>query len=145
MINYVFYTIVSLGASFLVYNSFLKTQKTFQFNRFFLFGSLLLSLLAPVMEIDVLYEVPSITEISIEPSDGALILDEVIQGETIVEIQKSSDSLLTTLWYIYLIVTFCFVLRFIKNLIGVLKLTNQDFKRIRTLKLVEVDDCKKRI
>gem|GEM_PF-6103247 len=43
MINYIFYTIISLGSAYVVYHLFLKKQKTFQFNRLFLLGSLLLS------------------------------------------------------------------------------------------------------
>ena len=63
MISYFIYTIISLGCSYAVYVLLLRRQKTFQFNRFFLIGSLLLCLVAPFMEIELFKAVQSITEI----------------------------------------------------------------------------------
>ncbi|WP_052172577.1 N-acetylmuramoyl-L-alanine amidase [Psychroserpens jangbogonensis] len=142
MINYIFYTIVSLGSAYLVYYFFLKKQKTFQFNRFFLLGSLLLCLLAPVMEINMFDAVPSITEISLESSQEAVFPLEVMKGVTVTEIQKPNHTLYNILWYLYLGITVCFLLRFIKNLFGIIKLTKQSHIRIGNLKLVETNDYK---
>lgn len=140
MINYIFYTIVSLGSAYLVYHIVLKMQKTFQFNRFFLLGTLLLSLMAPIMEVDFLSAIPSITEISLEPSQGNVASHEIMQGETVAEIQNSNYSILNILWYGYLIVSICFAYRFLKNLFGIVKLTKLSSRRIGNLNLVETDN-----
>jgi N-acetylmuramoyl-L-alanine amidase len=52
MVDYVFYSVVGLGISIILYRSLLKNEKLFKFNRFFLLASLSLCLLAPVLQID---------------------------------------------------------------------------------------------
>jgi N-acetylmuramoyl-L-alanine amidase len=47
MVDYVFYSVVGLGISIILYRSLLKKEKLFKFNRFFLLASLSLCLLAP--------------------------------------------------------------------------------------------------
>ncbi|MEH6535735.1 MAG: N-acetylmuramoyl-L-alanine amidase [Psychroserpens sp.] len=140
MINYLFYTIVSLGCAYLVYLFFLKKQKTFQFNRFFLFGSLLLCMLAPVTEINMFNAVPSITEISLQPSEEKIVVTEILKGVTVAEIQRPSHTLSYILWSLYLGIMVCFMFRFIKNLFGIIKLTKRSHTRIGNLKLVETND-----
>ena len=142
MINYIFYTIVSLGCAHCVYYIFLKKQKTFQFNRFFLLASLLLCLLAPVMEINMFDAVPSITEISLQPSVEQTLETEFLTGVTVAEIQRPSNTFPNILWSLYFGITVCFMLRFIKNLFGIIKLTKDSHKRFGNLKLVETSDHK---
>ncbi|WCO00668.1 N-acetylmuramoyl-L-alanine amidase [Psychroserpens ponticola] len=142
MINYIFYTIVSLGCAYLIYQLVLKAQKTFQFNRFFLLGTLLLSLMAPIMEINVLDTMPSITEISLEPSEVSVVSHEILEGVTVAEIQKPKYSIFYILWYVYLTISICFAIRFIKNIFGIIKLTKRSHGRIGSLKLVETNDGK---
>ena len=107
MINYIFYTIVSLGCAYGVYHMVLKKQKTFQFNRFFLLGTLLLSLMAPLLEINMFETIPSITEISLEPSVGSVVSHEVMKGETVSEFQNSSDSIFNMLCLSYNFIVLC--------------------------------------
>lgn len=137
-----FYTIVSLGCSFLVYFFLLKNQKTFEFNRFFLLISVSLCLLAPILEINTLEAVPSLTKISLQPSAENNSSEEIIEGVTISEVQKTTFTFYNIVWYLYLGVTFCFLFRFIKNLLDIMKLTRQNHSRIGNLKLVETNDHK---
>ncbi len=142
MIDYVFYTIISLGCSFLVYFFLLKNQKTFQFNRFFLLISLSLCLLAPILEVNTFEAVPSLTEISLQPSEVTHISEEIIEGVTVLGVQKTEFTFYSIIWYTYLVVTFCFFFRFSRNLLRIIKLTRQHHSRIGNMKLVETKDHK---
>ena len=138
--DYVFYTIVSLGCSFLVYFFLLKNQKTFQFNRFFLLISVSLCLLAPLLEIHTFEAVPSLTEISLQLYAENTISEEVAEGTAVALVQKPSYTLSSILWYLYLGLSLCFLFRFIKNLFDIIKLTKQNHSHIGNLKLVETID-----
>ncbi|MFT5628237.1 MAG: N-acetylmuramoyl-L-alanine amidase [Dokdonia sp.] len=140
--DYVFYTVVSLGCSFLLYFFILKNQKTFQFNRFFFLVSVSLCLLAPVLEINTFEAVPSLTEISFKPSVENSISEALVNIGTIVETETSNFTLFSMLWYLYLFISIGFLLRFIKNLYDIIKLTKQNHSSIGDLKLVETNDHK---
>ncbi|WP_298898760.1 N-acetylmuramoyl-L-alanine amidase [uncultured Psychroserpens sp.] len=142
MIDYLFYTLVSLGGSFLVYHFVLKQQKTFQFNRAYLIITLILCLIAPLMEIEILDTVPSITELSIQPSENNGIFHQAMNGVTVSEIKKPDHTIYDMIWYVYLAISLCFVFRFVKNLIGIIKLTKQDYIRYANLKLIEGSESK---
>ena len=86
--------------------------------------------------------IPSITEISLEPSVGNVVSHEVMKGETVSEFQNPDYSIFNILWYAYLTISLCFVFRFFKNLFGIIKLTKQNNGQIGNLKLVETEDYK---
>ena len=94
------------------------------------------------MEINMFDTIPSITEISLEPSTESVVSHEVIDGVTVAEIQNSNDSIFSMLWYAYLTISMCFAFRFLKNLFGIIKLTTQSNGRIGRFKVVETDDYK---
>jgi len=142
MIDYIFYTFVSLGCSYLVYFFILKQEKTFQFNRFFLLVSISLCLLAPLLEINTIEALPSITEISLQDFEKQHISEEIIDIGTIVETETSRFTLSSMLWYAYLVISMGFLLRFTKNLVDIIKLTKQNHYRLGNLKLVETNDHK---
>ncbi|MCD2259904.1 N-acetylmuramoyl-L-alanine amidase [Psychroserpens luteolus] len=142
MIDYLFYTLVSLGGSFLVYHFVLKQQKTFQFNRAYLLITLILCLLAPLMEIEILDTVPSITELSIQHSENNAIAHQAMNGVTVSEIKKPDHTIYDMIWYVYLAISLCFVFRFIKNLVSIITLTRQDHVRHANLKLIEGNESK---
>jgi N-acetylmuramoyl-L-alanine amidase len=140
--DYVFYTVVSLGCSFLLYFFILKNQKTFQFNRFFFLVSVSLCLLAPVLEINTFEAVPSLTEISFKPSVENSISEALVNIGTTVEAETSNFTLFAMLWYLYLFISIGFLLRFVMNLYDIIKLTKQNHSSIGNLKLVETNDHK---
>ena len=140
MIDYVFYTFISLGCSFLVYFFILKNQKTFQFNRFFLLLSVSLCLLAPILEINTFDAVPSITEISLQTFEEHTISEEIIEGLVVSQVKKPSYSLSNIVWYLYLFISIGLLFRFTKNLFDIIKLTRCSHSHIGNLKLVEITD-----
>ena len=141
--DYLWHSIVSLGCSFLIYIVVLKPLKTFQFNRFFLLGSVLLCLVSPFVEFTAVQAIPSLTEISFEPEVISSVSEAVDVGDSREVIPSSTIGLMDVLWYVYGIGVLCFGYRFVKNLIGILYDIKQPYKRMENLKLIEANDHKK--
>jgi N-acetylmuramoyl-L-alanine amidase len=98
--------------------------------------------LAPILEVSTFEAVPSLTEISLQPSEVNHISEEIIEGVTVLGVQKTEFTLYSIIWYTYLVVTFCFFFRFIRNLLRIIKLTRQHHSRIGNFKCVETKDHK---
>ena len=140
MINYIIYTIVSLGCSLLVYRLVLKNQKTFHFNRFFLLVTLVLCLLAPIMEIEIFNAIPSLTEIKFQPNENSVASEDLLIGRTVETVQKRNGFDDSIMLYIYLAIAMVFIMRYALNLFRILKLTKSSNKNIGDLKLVSIDE-----
>ncbi|WP_179316938.1 MULTISPECIES: N-acetylmuramoyl-L-alanine amidase [Winogradskyella] len=140
MINYFIYTVISLGCSYAVYFLLLRKQKTFQFNRFFLIGSILLCLVAPFIEIELFNAVPSITEIPLERITESTFETPHIEAITFDEVTPVHQSSINPVFIIYFMVSGFFMLRFLKNLLKIYKLTRHDYKRVERLKIITVTD-----
>ncbi|MGJ8550260.1 N-acetylmuramoyl-L-alanine amidase [Winogradskyella wichelsiae] len=140
MINYFIYTVISLGCSYAVYFLLLRKQKTFQFNRFFLIGSILLCLVAPFIEIELFNAVPSITEIPLERITESTFETPHTEDITFDEVTPVHQSSINPVFIIYLMISGFFMLRFLKNLLKIYKLTRYDYKRVERLKLIKVTD-----
>ncbi len=140
--EYLWHSIISLGCSFLVYITVLKHLKTFQFNRFFLLGSIFLCLVSPFLEFTAVQAIPSLTEISFEPRKVPLISEVVDVDHTMEMTPLSTTGFVDVLWYVYGIGVLCFGCRFIKNLSGMIHQIIQPHKRMGNLKLIEAKDHK---
>ncbi|EPR72147.1 N-acetylmuramoyl-L-alanine amidase [Winogradskyella psychrotolerans RS-3] len=140
MISYFVYTIISLGCSYAVYVLLLRKQKTFQFNRFFLIGSLLLCLVAPFMEIELFKAVPSITEIPLEKFTASVVETQPIEDVTFGEAQQVDHSQKSPFFYVYFIITLFLVFRFLKNLSKIYGLTRNEYEYDGKLKVIKSTD-----
>ena len=140
MISYFIYTIISLGCSYVLYVLLLRKQKTFQFNRFFLIGSILLCLAAPFMEIELFKSVPSITEIPLEKFTEPDVDKALEENGTYGEVTLMQVSSTHPLFYVYLVVSGFFLFRFLKNLFQMYRFTRQKSKRVGKLKLITITD-----
>ncbi|WP_179334451.1 N-acetylmuramoyl-L-alanine amidase [Winogradskyella costae] len=140
MISYFIYTIISLGCSYAVYVLLLRKQKTFQFNRFFLIGSLLLCLVAPFMEIELFKAVPSITEIPLEKFTASVVETQPIEDVTFDEAQQVDHSQKSPFFYVYIIITLFFLFRFLKNLFKIYGLTRNEYEYNGKLKVIKSAD-----
>ncbi|WP_179348846.1 N-acetylmuramoyl-L-alanine amidase [Winogradskyella pacifica] len=140
MISYFIYTIISLGCSYAVYVLLLRKQKTFQFNRFFLIGSLLLCLVAPFMEIELFKAVPSITEIPLEEFTASVVETQPIEDVTFGEAQQVDHSQKSPFFYVYIIIALFLVLRFLKNLSKIYGLTRNEYEYDGKLKVIKSTD-----
>ncbi|REE24890.1 N-acetylmuramoyl-L-alanine amidase [Winogradskyella pacifica] len=140
MISYFIYTIISLGCSYAVYVLLLRKQKTFQFNRFFLIGSLLLCLVAPFMEIELFKAVPSITEIPLEEFTASVVETQPIEDVTFGEAQQVDHSQKSPFFYVYIIIALFLVFRFLKNLSKIYGLTRNEYEYDGKLKVIKSTD-----
>jgi N-acetylmuramoyl-L-alanine amidase len=140
MISYFIYTIISLGCSYALYVLLLRKQKTFQFNRFFLLSSILLCLIAPVLEFEIFKFVPSITEIPIETFTESVVDFQNLEDLPFGTVEIVSKTQQSPLFYMYLAITLFLVFRFLKNLFQLYLLTRHESKRFGKLKLIKTSD-----
>lgn len=140
MISYFIYTIISLGCSYAVYVLLLRKQNTFQFNRFFLIGSLLLCLVAPFMEVELFKAVPSITEVPLEKFTASVVETQPIEDVTFGEGQQVDNSQKGHFFYVYIIIALLFVFRFLKNLSKIYGLTRNEYEYNGKLKVIKSAD-----
>lgn len=140
MMPYFIYTIISLGFSYAGYVLLLRKQKTFQFNRFFLLSSLLLCMIAPVLEFEIFKAIPSITEIPIENFTAATMAYQNLEEVPFDTVESVSQTQRGPWFYLYFAITLFFVFRFSKNLFQLYKLTRIESKRIGKLKIIKGTD-----
>jgi N-acetylmuramoyl-L-alanine amidase len=126
MADYLIYSVVGLGISLMLYRSFLKKEKLFVFNRFFLLGSLCLCLLAPVLQIDYGFNFASVKTINVEE---IIVSEEFIAEDPVKETVQTFSA--PTFSYgdlfsiLYWTVTALLLARFAKNLLSLLLLVNR--------------------
>ncbi|WP_299100669.1 M56/M15 family metallopeptidase [uncultured Winogradskyella sp.] len=142
MIGYFIYTTISLACAYGLYFLLLRKQKTFQFNRFFLIGSLVLCLISPLLEIEFFNSVPRITELPINTLTNASASLETIENVEFGEIEMINTSQRSPFFYVYLTISLFFVFRFLKNFFQIFKLTRHKHERLGNLKLIRSKDSK---
>lgn len=142
MVDYIFFSILGLGISWSLYRSFLKKEKLFVFNRYFLLCSLCLCLLAPVLQID--YHPGLYTPTN--PTAGNFFGSEEIIVE---DLEKTNVKTITAplidyrdlLKFMYWAVTGLLLLRFSKNILSLFYQINSNryylLKELKTVSLKE--------
>lgn len=107
MIDFLIKSSLSLILLLGIYNLFLEQEKMSHFNRFYLIGSLVVSLTIPFLKFDF----------STETFQNNLLPNaiQVVQGKTIIISQKS-NFISVLLWSIYGIITSVFAMRFFRNI-----------------------------
>jgi beta-lactamase regulating signal transducer with metallopeptidase domain len=101
LIKSTFCLFVLLGA----YHLFLEREKIHKFNRFYLLFSLIFSLTIPFITIEIIQEIPK----------SNIEIDSIEAGTFIVK--EATNYLPTLLWSLYVLVTFLFTVKFIRNII----------------------------
>ena len=139
MITYIIQSTVCLGISYLLYQLFLRKEKTFIFNRFYLLGTIFLSLLVPTFEIETSLVSPVISEMKITNIFTVSIpIAERVEGMTIENMKKEID-FIPQILYLYLLITTFLALRFSKNLLRIKQLINKRGPKIDGLQVILVD------
>ncbi len=102
-------------------------------------GSLVLCLLAPLLEIEIFKTIPSITEIPIQSFSDSVAESQNIDEVTYKNVETVSPS--ASIWiYIYLAISLFLVFRFLKNSFEIYQLTKGKHKRIGKLKIIKNND-----
>lgn len=117
MMIYLIKAILCSGIFLALYLCVLEKEKMHRFNRFYLLGSLLISFLIPLIEVET-QSVPLPTQIienlSVLP-DNQQVVGNIVALKT-AKIDPEYFSKETVLWTVYLIVSMIFLVRFFKNL-----------------------------
>jgi len=135
MIEYITYSIVFSAISYTSYRFLLKKEKTFQFNRYFLIATLLLSVFLPLVEIEsnlafdtnVLNTTPTI-----ENSTST----HQLNGVTTKTVTYSAIQYTDILIFIYSIIASTLLFRFSRNLYRLYQLISKSEKRKGALTIV---------
>ena len=137
MIVIIFKAILSSGLFLLAYKLLLEKEKMYEFNRFYLLFSLVLSFAIPFLVIEINAPAPVLfenTQINTEITRATL-------GSKPLTVVGASNGWPSILWSVYGIVTFLFLIRFVINLRiirnRILTATVRSFKNVRLVLLDE--------
>ncbi|MFC2137561.1 N-acetylmuramoyl-L-alanine amidase [Bacteroidota bacterium] len=137
MTEYFIKTIGCMGISVFLYYILLKPGRNFLFNRFYLLTSLLLSISVPSLKISSPHITPVIKEIgfnNIIANDFQM--NEILDGVIIENAENYSIPIQQILLFIYSIVTLILLLRFIINLIRIIRYINIKRHSISGMRIV---------
>ncbi|HET8886762.1 MAG TPA: M56/M15 family metallopeptidase [Salinimicrobium sp.] len=137
MVDYAFYSINALAISFVLFFLFLKKGKNFQFNRFYLLGTLILCLVAPTLEFDYGSNYFPEEKFQLEPMLTTSENIEVIEMGNAEIIQKENFQLKQIFFYSYFLITFLLLIRFAINLFKIIHLIRRskihDFRKFKII------------
>jgi len=134
MIAYVIQSSIGLAISYLLYRLFLKNEKTFTFNRYYLLGAIIFSLLIPTLKIQTSTTIPVVSQIN-ALSVGTPVTNS-IETVTVERFSNSINIFPQLLLYLYLLFTSILVIRFIRNLLRIKQHTKKHGTKINGQYLV---------
>lgn len=122
--GYFVITFFATGISYLLYCFFLKHEKSFLFNRFYLLGSMVLCLLAPTLQLQLNFgnNFQPVSKTELQEVTSTLFFEEIpkAQTRTLAKLERETNWLAQILWNVYFMVSGLFLFRFFKNLIQLL-------------------------
>ena len=137
--NYMLLSTIGLGIAFLLYRLMLRSEKSFVFNRFYLLITLVLCLTAPLLEINTNKELPFVAESAMnELFSATTTSDQHLKGNTVETISKPVELNSQLLLSIYLLMTSLLLIRFIRNLLQLKKLTKNKGPVVNQMQLILV-------
>lgn len=120
MIAYLIKIIIGSAILFAFYYFFLRNEKTFKFNRFYLIGSLILSFIIPFIS----FELP--TTNNHENIIYTYTLEEPLQNAIIQPIKSENNTSVSMIfWWIYGVISTLFIVRLCTNLIKISRLKGE--------------------
>ena len=143
MDNYLFYSTTGLGISYLLYYFFLKKEQGLLFTRIYLLGSLILCLLAPILNFEFGNSIPHVPQVNLSRivSSSSGIFEEAVEGETVPGLVKDENFIFDILPIIYLLVTTLLLFRFCKNLLQLVrKIRRKHPFELNNLKLILIEE-----
>lgn len=139
--DYLFYSISGLALSFLLYLFFLKREKNFHFNRFYLLATLVLCLIAPTLELDWNSQYIPAEKFRLESSFTTLETLEEPDEKSIMLLQKEKFPFRKIFLILYLFGSALFLFRFSRNLSKILILIkNKKFEIVDGFKIIETKE-----
>jgi hypothetical protein len=133
MIDFIIPSSICLTIFLVTYHLLLEKEKMHTFNRFYLLSSILISMLIPFLNFEIIKEIP------VETSNTVLVEGLITNQEVFIEEQTSILPLI--IWSLYGIITFGLVFRFAKNIFNLISKAKVNPKiKFQNATLVLVDE-----
>lgn len=140
MEHYLTFSFIALGISWLLYYFLLKREKSLAFNRFYLLGSLILCLIAPLLQLEVAgmaSEAPNIDFTRLAPDQS----NDISSDLSASQIENEQITLPTIIISLYIFITVGFLIRFSNNLFRIIaKIRKGSFVEIEGLNVLPIDE-----
>lgn len=118
MIEFIITSLVCLTLFLAAYHLLLEKEKMHHFNRFYLLGSILISLLIPFLSFEIIKEIP------VEASETVMV--EGLIPRQAVFVEEETSVLPLIIWSLYGLITFGLFIRFGKNLLELISKTKSN-------------------
>lgn len=118
MIDFIITSSVCLTLFLAAYHLLLEKEKMHHFNRFYLLGSIVISLLIPFLNFEIIKEIP------VEVSETVMV--EGIIPSQAVFVEEETSVLPLIIWSIYGLITIGFFIRFGKNILELISKTKSN-------------------
>lgn len=118
MIDFIITSSVCLTLFLAAYHLLLEKEKMHHFNRFYLLSSIVISLLIPFLNFEIIKEIP------VEASETVMV--EGLIPSQAVFVEEETSVLPLIIWSLYGLITFGFLIRFGKNLLGLISKTKSN-------------------
>lgn len=118
MIDFIITSSVCLTIFLAVYHLLLEKEKMHHFNRFYLLSSIVISLLIPFLNFEIIKEIP------VEVSETVMV--EGLIPSQAVFVEEETSVLPLIIWSLYGLITFGFLIRFGKNLLELISKTKSN-------------------
>jgi len=142
MIDFLIKSTICLFVFLCFYHLVLEREKMHQFNRFYLLGSIIISLVIPFVTFEII-NIIAVVE-NIEPISLNTIpttLNENITQESVIHLQETINYTPYVLWGLYGLITFILIARFVINCSKLIsKSKSNPIVKYKNAKLVLVDE-----
>lgn len=118
MIDFIITSSVCLTLFLAAYHLLLEKEKMHHFNRFYLLSSIVISLLIPFLNFEIIKEIP------VEVSETVMV--EGLIPSQAVFVEEETSVLPLIIWSLYGLITFGFFIRFGKNLLELISKTKSN-------------------
>ena len=138
--TYLIQSIIGLSISWLLYRMFLKKEKYFRLNRYYLLGAVIICSIAPLISINIQNSITLIPEMQVNEFLSGNIQEESFLNATTVEtIHTNGINISKWMIYFYLLVVLFLLLRFIRSLtLIILSLKNRGSK-VKGMRIIYVN------
>lgn len=118
MIDFIITSSVCLSIFLAAYHLLLEKEKMHNFNRFYLLASIVISLLIPFLNFEIIKEIP------VEVSE-TIMIEKIIPNQTVF-VEEETSILPLIIWSLYGLITVGFFIRFGKNILELISKTKSN-------------------
>ncbi|MBN1185061.1 MAG: N-acetylmuramoyl-L-alanine amidase [Bacteroidales bacterium] len=137
---YIIQSLIGLGISWLLYRLFLKKEKYFKINRYYLLGAVIICSIAPLISINIQHSITLIPEMNVnEFLSGSIQEESFLEATTVETIDNHAIKLSQWMIYFYLFVAIILLIRFICNLLLIIRLLKNKGPKVNGMQVINVN------